>query len=61
MNVSAYKPSSAPTTTTTSASSSSSFGSSAPPPVQTVEMKTDYVSKDQVQRVALKAKSQKKY
>jgi len=61
MNVSAYKPSSAPTTTTTSASSSSSFGSSAPPPpVQTVEMKTDYVSKDQVQRVALKAKSQKK-
>jgi len=62
MNASAYKPTSAPLPTTTS-----SFGASAPAPassaplVQAVEMKTDYVSKEQVQRLQYKAKSQKKY
>jgi len=64
MNASAYKPASKVMTSasTSSSSSSSPFGAPAPPPpVQSVEMKTDYVSKDQVQRLALKAKSQKKY
>jgi len=44
------------------AMTSSSMSAPPPlPPVQSVEMVTDYISKDQVQRMAHKAKSQKKY